>query len=227
MARPSSEVVRRYSAAARSELGLFFVPLILAPLTLWALAEYGRKLNGDEPAPWFWYPLALVPYALMLLWAWAKGALSTKYIVTLDTVEHSLGLISRRSSLVRIADVRSITVNQSIVDRLLMIGDVAFSSAAGTQEEVVFRRVSNPEAIKRLVKQIQDRLANDGVIDERERAELLPGRSSRSARPAPQAPRPAAPVAAAPVNASNDDDSRDELYRLLAEQEAEEASKKR
>lgn len=220
-----TEVVRTYHAAGRSHLALFFVPLLLIPLVLWGLATQGHRLVAEgEGVPFWWYIAAITPLALIVLWSRVVGKLTTRFTISLDAIEHSLGFVSRSTSMIRIADIRNITVKQSVLDRVLNIGDVAFSSAAGTQEEVIFRRVSSPESIKRLVKDIQDRLIDDGQHSDSDRRAIM-GQAGRGAAPSkPAAPSPAAAPRASAEPAS-DPGARDELYRLLAEQEAE-ANKK-
>jgi uncharacterized membrane protein YdbT with pleckstrin-like domain len=82
-----------------------------------------------------------------------------------------VGFLNRKSSEIRIGDIRNITVTQSLLERLLQIGNVAFSSAAGDREEVVFASVLNPLMLKALVKDLQD-IAADGVVDATEQARI-------------------------------------------------------
>ncbi len=228
--KQTSEIVRKYHSAARSQLGLFFVPLLLLVLMgVSVLLGWDKAVHGGQRFPVEWYAIPAGVLVLLLLWSRLRVALTTKFVVYLDSIEHSVGFVSRRTSLVRIADIRNITVRQSVLDRLLMLGDVAFSSAAGDRDEVLFVRISNPNAVKRLVKSIQDRLADDGRIDARERAEIEGGSATGraapkpAARPAPSkapAAEPAPEPAIEPGDETGDDATRDELYRLLAAQEA-------
>ncbi len=242
---PSDEVLRRYHAAARGEYALFFSPLVTIPLLVLVLHGVIRAvaaLDGQTEAavdaagevaqttgpdtPWWWYAILVAFCLLFPLWAKVKTVVSSRYTVSRDAVMSEEGFISRRSSEIRIRDIRNFTVDQNIVERVLNIGHVAFSSSAGDRDEVIFRNVSRPQDVKRVVRDIQHKVA-DGVLDAEERADLGLS-SSASAAPAPtppgakpSAPKPAAP--AAPTTSAGgapDEDSRDELYRLLAEQES-------
>ncbi len=242
---PSDEVLRRYHAAARGEYALFFSPLVTIPLLVLVLHGVIRAvaaLDGQTEAavdaagevaqttgpdtPWWWYAILVAFCLLFPLWAKVKTVVSSRYTVSRDAVMSEEGFISRRSSEIRIRDIRNFTVDQNIVERVLNIGHVAFSSSAGDRDEVIFRNVSRPQDVKRVVRDIQHKVA-DGVLDTEERADLGLS-SSASAAPAPtppgakpSAPKPAAP--AAPTTSAGgapDEDSRDELYRLLAEQES-------
>lgn len=230
------EILRRYHAAARGEYALFFSPLLTIPLlvlVLHAVVRAVAALDGQTEevvdaagevaqsappdTPWWWYAVIVAVCLLFPLWAKIKTVLATRYTVSRDAVMSEEGFISRRSSEIRIRDIRNFTVDQNIIERLLGIGHVAFSSSAGDRDEVIFRKVSRPNDIKRVVRDIQHKVA-DGVLDTEERAELGLEAKPAATAPAPSPQKkPAAPTTSA--GGAVDDDSRDELYRLLAEQE--------
>lgn len=243
---PRDEVLRRYHAAARGEYGLFFSPLWTIPLLVIVLQGVVRAvaaLDGQTEAavdaagevaqttgpdtPWWWYAILVAFCLLFPLWAKVKTVLSSRYTVSRDAVMSEEGFISRRSSEIRIRDIRNFTVQQNIVERVLNIGHVAFSSSAGDRDEVIFRNVSRPQDVKRVVRDIQHKVA-DGVLDSDERADLGLSAASSETAPAPTPPgaKPSSPKPASPAaptttaGGAPDDDSRDELYRLLAEQES-------
>jgi len=92
----------------------------------------------------------------------ALGALTLLYrhfswTFTIDdsTIESSKGIIARDVNSIRIEDVRNINVKQSIIQRILFIGDVEFSSAGGSGIEVAFCGVSRPMAVKTLLQSLQ------------------------------------------------------------------------
>ena len=85
----------------------------------------------------------LVYRGLRLLVEWA-GA---KYQIFDDVVVASFGIVSRRSTQVRVADIRGMSVHQSLVGRLLGVGDVTIGTAATGGAEVVMRGVRDPSGI--------------------------------------------------------------------------------
>jgi len=92
----------------------------------------------------------------------ALGALTLLYrhfswTFTIDdsTIESSKGIIARDVNSIRIKDVRNINVKQSIIQRILFIGDVEFSSAGGSGIEVAFCGVARPMAVKTLLQSLQ------------------------------------------------------------------------
>ena len=79
---------------------------------------------------------------------------SWRFTVDDFSIESRQGLIARKVSSIQIEDVRSINVKQSFLDRLLFIGDVEFSSAASSEAEVVFKKISNPMRVKRKIQEM-------------------------------------------------------------------------
>ena len=82
--------------------------------------------------------------------------LRTLYLISSARVEVVEGLLSRSSRELRIADIRAINVTRTGLTGLCGIGDIAFSSAAGAQDDVVFRRVFGATALKNLVRRLQN-----------------------------------------------------------------------
>ncbi len=82
--------------------------------------------------------------------------LRTLYLITSTRVEVIEGLLSRSSRELRVADIRAINVTRTGLNGLLGIGSIAFSSAAGAQDDVVFLRVFGATGLKELVRRLQD-----------------------------------------------------------------------
>ena len=95
----------------------------------------------------------IIGVVLLAVWTLYKaariwlGCLSAKYQVFEDVVVSSIGIISRNSTQVRIADIRGMSVRQSLLGRLIGIGDVTIGTAATGDAEIVMRGVRNPAGI--------------------------------------------------------------------------------
>jgi len=92
--------------------------------------------------------LALGAYLIVLV---LFRRYSWLYTIDAESIESSHGLIARRVQSIRIRDLRNINIRQSVMQRLLDVGDVEFSSAAGGDIEVVFYGVPDPMALKEYV----------------------------------------------------------------------------
>lgn len=78
------------------------------------------------------------------------------YTIDREHIESRRGLIGRQVRAVRIRDLRNINVRQSLMQRLLNVGEVEFSSAAGEEVEVVFFGVPDPIGLKDHVLALQE-----------------------------------------------------------------------
>lgn len=70
------------------------------------------------------------------------------YLVTTDVIQSVVGIVSRNTSTIRISDLRSVNVKQSVLQRMLGTGDIEFGSAGSAGIEVVFKGVLNPNDVR-------------------------------------------------------------------------------
>lgn len=91
---------------------------------------------------------------LYAIGAWLDREAST-YRVTDARVWMKRGIVGRKTSQMEVGDIRNIVVRQRVMERLLGIGDVAFSSAATSELEVVFLGITGPEAVAELVRALR------------------------------------------------------------------------
>ena len=92
--------------------------------------------------------LALAAYLLVLM---LFRRYSWLYTIDAESIESSHGLIARRVQSIRIRDLRNINIRQTVMQRLLDVGDVEFSSAAGGDVEVIFYGAPDPMGLKEYV----------------------------------------------------------------------------
>lgn len=89
--------------------------------------------------------LALAAYLVLLM---LFRRFSWLYTIDAESIESSHGLIARRVQSIRIRDLRNINIRQTVMQRLLDVGDVEFSSAAGGDVEVIFYGAPDPMGLK-------------------------------------------------------------------------------
>ncbi len=92
--------------------------------------------------------LALAAYLVVLM---LFRRYSWLYTIDAESIESSHGLIARRVQSIRIRDLRNINIRQTVMQRLLDVGDVEFSSAAGGDVEVIFYGAPDPMGLKEYV----------------------------------------------------------------------------
>ena len=236
------QIVRTLHTVARSETGLILPPLVLIPTTLLVASWINGQFDTHEVEAGvdFRYLVAITGFLLLFpIWAKIKTRFWTRYRITLDSVIEEHGLLSKTSSEIRIQDIRNIVVKQSILDRLLAMGNIHFSSAAGSGVEVKFQKVARPNQLKVLVRDIQAKLS-DGELTEDEIREINETAGGKKGQAEADADESAGTMPTAsganPAGAdgttdgdeatteetaemtAEDEGTREELYRLLAEQ---------
>lgn len=92
--------------------------------------------------------LALATYLVVLM---LFRRYSWLYSIDAESIESSHGLVARRVQSIRIRDLRNINIRQTVMQRLLDVGDVEFSSAAGGDVEVIFYGAPDPIGLKEYV----------------------------------------------------------------------------
>jgi uncharacterized membrane protein YdbT with pleckstrin-like domain len=92
--------------------------------------------------------------------------LTTTYTITSQRLTIRRGILSRHLQQTRVERVQNVNVDQSIVDRLMRVGQVDFDTAGTDDSDFTFRGVAGPDAVVRAV---------DEAHREREAAVREPG----------------------------------------------------
>jgi uncharacterized membrane protein YdbT with pleckstrin-like domain len=133
--------------AWRSQWGLILVAAILFVLAffpIWGSLQSTNGTNGISNPILSVLVVPLIVVCLILLYRHFASA----YTIEDGTIESRRGIIARKVNSIRVVDVRNINVKQSILDRILGIGDIEFSSAAGAEAEVIFNDIGSPMRVK-------------------------------------------------------------------------------
>jgi uncharacterized membrane protein YdbT with pleckstrin-like domain len=131
--------------ALRNQWGAIF--LVIGLLGLLVVFWNDARRTGISADSGFLLAALAVPILVLCLII-AYRHLSWRYSIENGVIESRHGLIAREVRSVRVEDVRSINVKQNVLQRLLNLGDIEFSSAASTDAEVVFTGVSSPLKVK-------------------------------------------------------------------------------
>jgi membrane protein YdbS with pleckstrin-like domain len=108
------------------------------------------------PALLLWTSAAITGVAAVyaLLW-WVQTRFTTLKITNRRTTLRR-GLLARDTSEVRHRDVRNLQVNQTTLERLLGVGDIAISSAGQDDLEINVKGVPDPQKIASIVRDMQE-----------------------------------------------------------------------
>lgn len=101
----------------------------------------------------FGLPIAGVALLWWLIW-WAAPHRWVKLTITNKRTIRQEGIVMRKTSEVLHNHIRGIKIEQSVIDRLLNVGDLAIDSAGGSDAEPIEIRMNDapsPYAIKELI----------------------------------------------------------------------------
>ena len=134
----------------RDQIGLLLLVAALAVASVWMLFS---PISGLSPqvAVGALAVMALIALTVLLYrhYVWS-------FRIADSAIESCYGIISRNVHSIRIRDLRNINVRQSILQRILGIGDIEFSSAGGAGIEVTFVGIAAPLALKEEILQLEE-----------------------------------------------------------------------
>lgn len=118
------------------------------------------QIPSNLGPPWAhqWFPLGLLVFGGYLTLITLIKRYSWSYALRNDRVVAREGIISRREASVRLRDVRSVYLQQSIADRLMSTGSLRFASAASENDpDVVWKGIDEPVKFRDQINAIIDR----------------------------------------------------------------------
>jgi uncharacterized membrane protein YdbT with pleckstrin-like domain len=127
-----------------------------------------RRESAPERTLWvgkpsFWNYLGTLFLGVVLLVAWGLGIFvviwalldryCTEYKVTSRRVASKRGIIGKSYSEVDCPDIRNVTVNYGVIDRLLGIGKVGVATAGHAGVEIRFKGIPAPDKVAAIVRE--------------------------------------------------------------------------
>jgi uncharacterized membrane protein YdbT with pleckstrin-like domain len=143
--QPGERLLYEGHPSWRSALDLYAKGLALTAVAA-LLAAVATSLGGDRADQALVMIVALIGVAATLLGGLLKRA-STSYSITDRRLHIKRGLLSRTVQDTRLQRVRNVNYRQTVLQRLLRIGDVEFDTAAGQEHYLVFSGVAGPAEI--------------------------------------------------------------------------------
>lgn len=163
MAEPVLVCRRSY----RSFAGLYLAAALLA-VAVWAV---GLQAQVDVPVA-LTLVAGLVPPLAAGLFSWL-ARLSTEWRLFEESIETDAGLIARSIGNVQLFRVRDLALRQSVLNRLLGVGDVLVTSTDQSTPHLVIRGVADPRAVYETMRELVGRsqAARRTMIVEEDRPE--------------------------------------------------------
>jgi len=95
--------------------------------------------------------LVFVVLAALVILTGFLWRLTTTYTITNQRLTIRRGVLSRHVQQTRVERVQNVNVNQSVVDRVMRVGQVDFDTAGSDDSDFTFRGVANPDRVVRAV----------------------------------------------------------------------------
>jgi uncharacterized membrane protein YdbT with pleckstrin-like domain len=137
---PDQTVLRRRTSL-RSFAGLY-VGLAVIAVVVWV----GGFASGLQVPPALIVLAGLVPLLVGIAYAWIV-ARTTEYRLFEESLEVESGVLSRRIENLQLFRVRDLGLHQSLLARLLGIGDVTLSSTDRSSPRLILRGITEPRQL--------------------------------------------------------------------------------
>jgi uncharacterized membrane protein YdbT with pleckstrin-like domain len=148
---PGEQIFFHGHPSWRSILG-FYVKGIAASVLVGAVVGVITRVSSGKVSV-AGVAITVVACCALVLVAGLIKRIQTTYTITNRRLTIDAGILSRELHETRLARVQNVGTKQSLLDRILRVGNVDFDTAAEAGFDFAFRGVSNPHAIVRTVDQ--------------------------------------------------------------------------
>jgi uncharacterized membrane protein YdbT with pleckstrin-like domain len=148
----------------RSIIGFYIKGLFLVLIACFGVAIV-TGIAGDETDSGLVALVAVIGVAVVVLAGFIKR-ITVHYTITTRRLHIKRGIIAREIQETRLERVQNVNYNQSLMQRLLQVGDVDFDTAAGDDFNFVFAGVANPDEVVERVDRATSAGSPSGLGDE-------------------------------------------------------------
>ena len=142
---PGERLIFEGHPSWRSILGFYIRGLVVVALGA-AVAGVATKIADDEVDTGLVVLVALVLLAIVLVAGYVKR-LFTTYTISNHRLHIRRGIVARAEQQTLINRVQNVNTHQSVLQRLLRIGNVNFDTAAGDDYDFEFAGVADPHEV--------------------------------------------------------------------------------
>lgn len=164
---PSEHVIFAGHPSWRGTLS-FYLRGTLVALGVAAVAALATVIGGGFDLTWVVVGF-LVAVAGVVLVGFVYR-LSTTYTITNQRLTIERGILSKHMQQTRVERVQNVNTDQTLVDRLMRVGQVDFDTAGSDDSDFTFRGVANPQQVVRAVdkahREREQRIAEQAAEDE-------------------------------------------------------------
>jgi uncharacterized membrane protein YdbT with pleckstrin-like domain len=160
---PGEQIMFQGHPSWRSILG-FYIKGLLVVLVIAFLVGLGTNIAGDTDTGLV-VIVAIVGVAIVILAGLIKR-ITTHYTITTRRLHIQRGIIARDIQETRLERVQNVNYNQSLLERVLQVGDVDFDTAAGDDYNFVFVGVADPADVVEKVDRATHATSPTGLGDQ-------------------------------------------------------------
>jgi uncharacterized membrane protein YdbT with pleckstrin-like domain len=146
---PGEEIFFMGHPSWRSILTFYLKGLLLA-IIAGAIAGVVTRITGKS-VDVAWVALVVVVGLLIMVVAGLLRRISTTYTITSRRLAITTGILSKDHHETRLERVQNVNSSQSVLERLLRVGDVQFDTAGSAEYNFAFVGVGGPQRIVRTV----------------------------------------------------------------------------
>ena len=152
----------RPSWRAQVSYFIVWIPLALVPVIIAGILTANDQDTGLPY--WMWLLISLLLVVVVVAYDVIRRY-ATLYVVTDQRLRVRRGILSRTEQTARFERVQNVNVSQSLMDRLLRVGEVEFDTAGTDQSDANFRftGISDPQALVRIVAESSHAGARDAA----------------------------------------------------------------
>jgi uncharacterized membrane protein YdbT with pleckstrin-like domain len=161
---PGEQIMFQGHPSWRSILG-FYIKGLLAVLVIAFLVGLGTNIANGDTDTGLVILVAVVGVAIVILAGFIKRV-TTHYTITTRRLHIQRGIISRDIQETRLERVQNVNYNQSLLERVLQVGDVDFDTAAGDDYNFIFVGVADPAEVVESVDRATHATSPTGLGDQ-------------------------------------------------------------
>jgi uncharacterized membrane protein YdbT with pleckstrin-like domain len=161
---PGEQVMFQGHPSWRAILSFYIKGLLGVLVIVFLVGLVTNIANGDTDTGLV-ILIAVVGVAAIVLAGFIKRV-TTHYTITNRRLHIQRGIISRDIQETRLERVQNVNYDQSLLQRILQVGDVDFDTAAGDDYNFIFAGVANPDEVVEQVDRATHASTPAGLSDE-------------------------------------------------------------
>lgn len=116
-----------------------------------AVIGIGASIFVPNPITWIVAAVVIGGFVLWLLVDLLVKRLSVHYKLTTEQLTHQTGLLTRSTNRIEIIDIDDVTMQQSLIERMLGVGSVLVVSSDRTHPKLLLTGIDNVERVSQLI----------------------------------------------------------------------------